>query len=160
DWILSMDRAPQTLWIPALLVFFGAGCARQPAVQAKQDSGPISVKATSVSVKKLQRDVESVGTLFPYEEVTISSEIEGRVVEVGADLGDSVRKGQTLVRVSDEEQRYLLAQNEAQLRQSLERLGLKNENDRVKDIKATPDVRRAQADLTDAEQRYKRARSL
>src|SRR3989454_2076837 len=137
-----------------------AGCSKEPAVQAKQDSGPIPVKTTSVSIKQLQRDVEAVGTLFPYEEVTISSEIDGRVVEVGADLGDSVKKGQVLVRVSDEEQRYLLAQNEAQLRQSLERLGLKDEKDRVADIKATPDVRRAQADLTDSEQRHARARSL
>jgi len=137
-----------------------AGCSKEPAVQAKQDSGPIPVKTTAVSVKQLQRDVESVGTLFPYEEVTISSEIDGRVVEVGADLGDSVSKGHVLVRVSDEEQRYMLAQHEAQLRQSLERLGLKDEKDRVTDIKATPDVRRAQADLTDAQQRYARAKSL
>src|SRR4026207_2500975 len=118
-----------------------AGCTREPAVEAKQDSGPVAIKTTGVTVKELRRDVESVGTLFPYEEVTISSEIDGRVVEVGADLGDSVKKGQALVRVSDEEQRYLLAQNEAQLRQSLERLGLKDEKDRVADIKLTPDVR-------------------
>src|SRR5437899_5677152 len=136
------------------------GCTRQSAVQAKQDTAPIPIKTTHVATKQLQRDVESVGTLFPYEEVTISSEIDGRVVEVGADLGDAVKKGQVLVRVSDEEQRYLLAQNEAQLRQSLERLGLKDEKERVADIKATPDVRRAQADLTDSEQRHARARSL
>ena len=137
-----------------------SGCSRQPAVEAKQESGPISVKTATVTIKQLRRDVESVGTLFPYEEVTISSEIDGRIVEVGADLGDTVKKDQVLVRVSDEEQRYLLAQNEAQLRQSLERLGLKDEKDRVADIKATPDVRRAQADLTDSEQRHARARSL
>jgi RND family efflux transporter MFP subunit len=144
----------------ALTVCSLAGCSRQPTVQAKQDSSPIAIRATPVAMKQLQRDVESVGTLFPYEEVTISSEIDGRVVEVGADLGDRVTKGQPLVRVSDEEQRYLVAQNEAQLRQSLERLGLTNETDRVTDIKATPEVRRAQADLTDAQQRYARARTL
>src|SRR5258706_901998 len=153
----QVNRLPN---IVALAICLSAGCNRQPAVQAKQDSSPILVKAAPVSIKQLQRDVESVGTLFPYEEVTISSEIDGRVVEVGADLGDNVAKGQVLVRVSDEEQRYLLAQNEAQLRQSLERLGLKDEKDRVADIKTTPDVRRAQADLTDAEQRYARARKL
>src|ERR1700687_2061104 len=125
----------------ALTVCSRAGCNRPPSVQAKQDSSPITIRATAVAVKQLQRDVESVGTLFPYEEVTISSEIDGRVVEVGADLGDRVTKGQPLVRVSDEEQRYLVAQNEAQLRQSLERLGLTNETDRVADIKATPEVR-------------------
>ena len=147
-------------YVVALALCILAGCTREPAVQAKQESGPILIKTASVTVKQLRRDVESVGTLFPYEEVTISSEIDGRVVEVGADLGDSVKKGQVLVRVSDEEQRYLLAQNEAQLRQSLERLGLKEEKDRVADIKTTPDVRRAQADLTDAEQRYSRTRRL
>src|SRR5262249_53588616 len=35
-----------------------------------------------------------------------------------------------------------------------------DEKDRVADIKTTPDVRRAQADLTDAEQRYSRTRRL
>jgi RND family efflux transporter MFP subunit len=129
-------------------------------VQAKQDSGPIRVRTASVVAKQLQRDVESVGTLFPFEEVIISSEIEGRVEEVTADLGDKVNENQVLVRVSDEEQRYLLAQNEAQMRQSLERLGLKDEKDRLQDIREAPDVRRAQADLFDAEQRYKRVRNL
>jgi RND family efflux transporter MFP subunit len=146
--------------VAILTVCVLAGCSRQPAVQANPDVGPIAIKAAPVTAKQLQRDVESVGTLFPFEEVTISSEIDGRVIEVGADLGDSVKKAHVLVRVSDEEQRYLLAQNEAQLRQSLERLGLKDEKDRVGDIKATPDVRRAQADLTDAEQRYSRFKRL
>src|SRR5256885_15106178 len=102
-----MDPTNRLTQVAALAIGLLAGCARQPAVEAKQDSGPIPVKTTGVSIKQLQRDVESVGTLFPYEEVTISSEIDGRVVEVGADLGDSVSKGHVLVRVSDEEQRYM-----------------------------------------------------
>ncbi|MEP7367427.1 MAG: efflux RND transporter periplasmic adaptor subunit, partial [Acidobacteriota bacterium] len=44
--------------------------------------------------------------------------------------------------------------------QSLERLGLRDEKDKVKDINETPEVRRAQADLTEAEQRYKRLVAL
>ncbi|HUS05846.1 MAG TPA: efflux RND transporter periplasmic adaptor subunit [Bryobacteraceae bacterium] len=136
------------------------GCTKQQPIQAKQDTGPITVSATPVSVRHVQRIVESVGTLFPFDETTISAEIEGKVVEVKADLGDQVVKGQVLVRISDEEQRYLLAQNEAQLHMSLERLGLKNEADRIKDIRETSEVRRAQADLVDAEQRYRRTRTL
>jgi RND family efflux transporter MFP subunit len=137
-----------------------AGCSRQAPTQAKQETGPVKVRVAPVSVRQIQRQVESVGTLFPYEEVIISSEIEGPVHEVNADLGDRVTQNQVLVRVSDEEQKYIVAQNEAQLRQSLERLGLKNEKDKVKDVKETPDVRRAQADLFDAEQRYIRTRKL
>ncbi|MSV29964.1 MAG: efflux RND transporter periplasmic adaptor subunit, partial [Bryobacterales bacterium] len=137
-----------------------SGCNRKAAVQSKQDGGPIKVKVASVIIKELQRDVESVGTLFPFEEVIISSEIEGKVIKVEADLGDRVTPGQVLVGVSEEEQQYVLNQNEAQLQQALESVGLKNVKDKVKDIKETPGVRRAQADLFDAEQRFKRVREL
>ena len=138
----------------------GAGCTRQQPVQAKQEAGPVQVKASPVTSKDIRRVVQSVGTLFPFDESVISAEIEGRVAEVNADLGDRVNKGQVLVRISDEEQRYLLAQTEAQLRMALERVGLRNENDRIKDIRDASEVRRAQADLFDAEQHYNRMRSL
>lgn len=144
----------------SLSAFFFSGCNRHPTVQAKPDSGPIKVRVAPLVAKQLQRDVEAVGSLFPYEEIVISSEIDGRVEQVKADLGDRVTEGAVLVQVSDEEQRYRLAQNEAQLQQSLERLGLKSENDKIKDIKETPEVRRAQADLFEAEQHYKRMRRL
>jgi RND family efflux transporter MFP subunit len=136
------------------------GCNRQQAVQANQTAAPIQVKVARVSAKQISRNVEAIGTLFPFEEVTISSEIEGRTLDVTVDLGDRVQKDQVIVSVVDEEQRYLLAQNEAQLRQALERLGLKNENDKVGDIKETPEVRRAAADLFDAEQKFRRMRDL
>ncbi len=137
-----------------------AGCNRTPPIEAKQDTGPVAVQVSQVISRQVQRSVDSVGTMFPFDEAIISAEIEGPVAEVNADLGDFVKKGDVLARISDEEQRYLLQQNEAQLRQSMERLGLKSENERVKDIRETPEVRRAQADMLEAEQRYKRLRSL
>lgn len=137
-----------------------SGCSRPAAVAVKQDTGPLAVRVAPVVAREMRRVVESVGTLYPFDEIIISAEVEGPVEQVNVDLGDQVTTGQVMVRILDEEQRYLVAQNEAQLRQSLERLGLKEENDRVKDIRETPEVRRAQAELTDAEQRYKRARNL
>lgn len=142
----------------AILSLFA--CGRTAPVAAKADSGPVPVKIAKVRPKQVQRIVESVGTLFPYDEVLVSAEIEGKVDQVNVDLGDAVTEGQVLVHISDEEQRYLLAQNEAQLRMSLERLGLNNDRDRVKDVRETPDVRRAAADLTEARQRHERTRLL
>jgi RND family efflux transporter MFP subunit len=113
-----------------------------------------------VTTQRLQRVVESVGTLYPYDETIISAEIEGRVKAVKVDLGDHVVTGQVLVEISEEEQKYLVAQTEAQLRAILERLGLQNENERLSDVRQAPDVRRAQADLTEAEQRYRRVKEL
>ena len=136
------------------------GCKGQRAAPTKRDSGPVSVRVAPVVSRQVQRVVEAVGTLYPYDEVVVSAEVDGRIEEVRFDLGDAVRQGDVLVRISEEEQRYLVAQTEAQLRQALERLGLKSEDERVQDIRETPDVRRAQADLFDAEQRYKRVREL
>lgn len=148
----------------ALLVLIAmaglSGCKQQKPIVMKQDTGPVKVPVTHVKMRQVQRVVESVGTLYPYDEVLVSAEIEGRVDQVDVDLGDSVTQGQILVHISDEEQRYILAQNEAQLRMSMERLGLKEENERVQDIRQTPEVRRAQADLNEAEMRYKRIREL
>lgn len=137
-----------------------SACTRQAPVEASKDNGPVQVRVTPVSAREVRRVVESVGTMFPFDEAIISAEVEGRVDQVAVDLGDEVAKDQVMVHISDEEQKYLVAQNEAQLRQSLERLGLKDENDRVKDIRETPETRRAQADLFDAEQHYTRVRSL
>jgi RND family efflux transporter MFP subunit len=134
-------------------------CAKQ-ATHAKQDPGPVRVRVAPVVARDVQRVVESVGTLYPFDETVVSAEIEGRIDAVNVDLGDRVTPGQVLVHIYDEEQRYLVAQMEAQLRQALERLGLKDENDHVKDITETPEPRRARADLFDAEQRFKRTRDL
>ncbi|MCC6590611.1 MAG: efflux RND transporter periplasmic adaptor subunit [Bryobacterales bacterium] len=142
------------------LTIIVSACQKQQEAKKKQDSGPIPVETARVTTRHLQRIVDSVGTLFPYDEVIVSAEIEGKVEKVEFDLGDNVKQGDVLVRISDEEQRYLLLQNEAQLRMSLERLGLKSEKDRVKDIRDTPEVRRAAADLRAAEQRFQRLRNL
>lgn len=141
------------------IVLMLAGCAKKEAA-AKKESGPVAVRVGKVGSRTITRSVESVGTLFPFDEAIISAEIDGRVESVSADLGDLVPQGFVLAKINDEEQRYMVAQQEAQLRQSLERLGLKDENDRVKDVTETPDVRRAKADLYEAETRYKRTREL
>jgi RND family efflux transporter MFP subunit len=144
----------------SLGLFVLSGCSKEQPIQAKQDGGPVQIRVATVSSRDIRRVVQSVGTLFPYDETIVSAEIDGRVTALGADLGDNVTKGQVLVRLSDEEQRYLVAQTEAQLRMAVERVGLKNENERLKDVREASEVRRAQADLFDAEQRYKRVRSL
>jgi multidrug efflux pump subunit AcrA (membrane-fusion protein) len=150
--------APATSVILSLLAL--AGCNQKPAGNNKKQSGPIAVRVAKVTQRVIQRSIDGVGTLFPYDEAIISAEVDGPLQQVTADLGDSVAQGQILARISDEEQRYLVAQQEAQLRQSLERLGLRDEKDRLQDIREAPDVRRARADLYDAETRYKRVREL
>ncbi len=141
--------------------FLTTGCGpKQPAQANKKQAEAVEVRVTTVAAKDITRVVESVGTMFPYDETVISAEIDGRVEKVEVDLGDKVQAGQVIVRISDEEQRYILLQNEAQLRQALERLGLRDEKDKLKDAKDAPEPRRAAAELYEAEQRFKRQQQL
>jgi multidrug efflux pump subunit AcrA (membrane-fusion protein) len=148
------------LIFPFVVLLLLSGCARQGVEAKKQEGGVVSVNVAPVEVREVRRTVESVGTMFPYDESSISAEIDGRVDDIKVDLGDQVTAGQVMVHIADEEQRYLLAQQEAQLRQALEKLGLKNESDKLNDIREAPGPRQAQADLYDAESRFKRVKSL
>ena len=95
-----MSRSFSTANLAALLAvsFSVSSCTRQQPVQAKQEAGPIAINAAPVTSKEVRRIVQSVGTLFPFDEGVVSAEIDGRVTEVNADLGDKVNKGQVLVR--------------------------------------------------------------
>ena len=87
---LSMSRTFISAKLAALLAvsFSVAGCARQQPVQAKQEAGPITINAAPVTSKEIRRVVQSVGTLFPFDESVVSAEIDGSVSEVNADFGD------------------------------------------------------------------------
>ena len=143
-----------------VLLLVSVGCAKKEGPVLKKNADVVTIDVATVTAHNTARVVETVGTLFPFDETVISAEIDGRVDEVKADLGDSVKLGDVLVHISDEEQRYLVAQNEAQLRQSMERLGLKTENEKLKDIKDAPDTRKAEAELYDTQTRYARQKQL
>jgi len=84
------------------LIPFGMACSNKPAgrqVEASANGRPLPVQVAKVELRQVRRTVESVGSLFPYEEVTVSSEVEGKVEEVVADVGDRVNQGQPLVKI-------------------------------------------------------------
>lgn len=121
---------------------------------------PTPVRMVRVELRKIRRNVESVGSLFPNEEVTVSSEVEGKVDEVVADVGDRVDRGQPLVKVSPIELKLALEQQRAALQQARARLGLPDGVEDVKDVQEAAEVKKAAADLNDAEKKFRRARSL
>ena len=82
-----------------MLVLFS--CAKKEEVAVKKNADVVTVEVATVSAHDKARVVETIGTLFPFDETVISSEIDGRVDEVKADLGDQVTQGQVLVHVSD-----------------------------------------------------------
>ena len=127
------------------------------------DSGaarPVAVRIVPVEPRQIRRNVESVGSLFPLDEVTVSSEVEGRVEQVLVDVGDHVSAGQTIVKVVPTELQLTLDQQRASLQQARARLGLSENGGDFKDVRGAPEVKKAAADLADAEQKFQRAKTL
>ncbi|HKE02866.1 MAG TPA: biotin/lipoyl-binding protein, partial [Blastocatellia bacterium] len=113
----------------ALLALFDSSCVRDSSGKSQNGKPGASapkpkVKTVPVEQRQQRRMVEAVGSLFAYDEVTVSSEAEGRVEEVMVDVGDRVGKGQTLARVSPVEFQLTVEQQQAALRQARARLGL------------------------------------
>ena len=159
------SRAILLFPVIASLVLLGSSCARDTSGKSQNGKPGASapkpkVKAAAAEQRQQRRAVEVVGTLFAYDEVTVSSEAEGRVEEVMVDVGDRVGKGQTLARVSPVEFQLTVDQQQAALRQARARLGLTETDGELKDARQAAEVKKAAADLTDAEQKYNRAQSL
>jgi RND family efflux transporter MFP subunit len=126
-----------------------------------RSSKEIQVTPISVQIKQFRRDVEAVGSLFPEEEVTVSSEVDGRVDQVFVDVGDRVEAGQPLVGVSTVELKLALDQQRALFRQARTRLGLpEDSDDDLIKVTDAAEVKKAAADLKQADDIYKRSQVL
>lgn len=98
-----------------------AGCSKQGDAQAVaatatvagSDAVPITV--ATVSVRPTRRLLKFVGTLFGNEQVTLSSQVEGQITVLHADLGDQVAADQVLVAIDDDAARAQLREVEARL---------------------------------------------
>lgn len=76
---------------------------------------PIAVSVVPVTTVKVERVADLVGAFFANEEVTVSTQLESRVVWYGPDMGDRVAAGDVIVRLDDAELRTQLREVEAKL---------------------------------------------
>lgn len=133
-------------------------CARGRA--AAEHGKAVKARVVTLERTPVRRDIESVGSLFAYDEVTVSSEVEGKVESVLADVGDRVARGQPLVKVLPVELELGLEQQRGAYQQTRARLGLGEGDEDVADRTQAAEVKHAQAALEDAEQKFKRSESL
>ena len=142
------------------LAWAAAGCSKTETAQARgRDSAAKSVTVEEVRQDTVRRAVEVVGTLAAVDQVTVSSETEGKVSRILADLGDRVTAGQALIQLDNEKQQYNFDQQKAALARALAQYGA-TDPQHLPDIEKTPDVQKAGADLQQAKQSYDRANEL
>src|SRR5437764_11296217 len=124
----------------AVCAIAGGGCSKAPAAQVRsRESAAKSVKVEQVRQDSMRRSVEVVGTLAAVDQVTISSEADGKVSRILADLGDRVRAGQPLVQVDQEKQQYNFEQQKASLARALAQYGAADP-EHLPETEKTPDV--------------------
>jgi multidrug efflux pump subunit AcrA (membrane-fusion protein) len=136
------------------------GCGKTGAAAGKAEEGPLPIAVAKVQAKEVRRTIDVTGTLVAVEEATVSSEVEGRVLRIAADLGDRVSAGQPLVVLDPEKLQYRLDQQRAALGRALARYGVVDPNAPLPEIERTPDVQKAFAERAQAEQAFRRAQEL
>ncbi len=151
---------PSGIAIVAALALGAVGCSKSDTAQAR--SGESTAKQVRVEVVRrdsVRRAVDVVGTLAAVDQVTISSEADGKVSRILADLGDRVTAGQVLIKIDSEKQQYTYDQQQAALARALAQYGATDPQN-LPDIEKTPDAQRANADLVQATQAFDRASEL
>jgi len=154
-----MDLRKRTSLAATLALMAAAGCGKGVSGDAAS-SKPVKARVVAVQERQVRRSVEAVGTLFPYDEVTVGSEVDGKIARVLVDVGDGVALGRPLVEVSPLELRLTAEQQAASLDQVRAQLGLPDGAEGLDDVEQAAEVKRAAADRTDAGQKFERARSL
>ncbi|MHA2610748.1 MAG: efflux RND transporter periplasmic adaptor subunit [bacterium JZ-2024 1] len=138
---------------------------RAKAKESEKDDSRKTERALAVDVapareQLVEKTVHFVGSFAPEKVVVASSEVDGKIVEIYADVGDRVRAGQVLARLEDEEYRLMVKQAEGQVKSTLSRLGLNEMPQGGIIVEETPNARRAKAQLEQAQADYERIKTL
>ena len=140
-----------------------SACSSTKASKGKEGAAEekaVPIKVAKVESREVRRTVESVGSVYAYDEVAISAEVDGRVEKVLVDVGDHVTKGQTLVEILPIEYKLAVDQQEAMMEQARAKLGIANDDGKVIDPTQTAAVKKAAADLANAKQKFERTKEL
>ena len=144
--------------LAAASMFFGCGKST-PSVLGDA-AHPALVHVYTVAEETAQRRVQASGSLFAFEESIISAQVEGRISQVLADVGDNVKENQPLIVLDPQELQFEVDRQRGIVRQVRAQLGINPGDPPPSDPKTLASVQRAEADRFEADQKYGRAREM
>jgi membrane fusion protein (multidrug efflux system) len=83
---------------------------------------PLIVAVATAGERSLERTAEVQGALYPRERTTLAANVDGAVVQINADFGDSAQSGQILMRIDPREYQLRLDSAQAAVNQARARL--------------------------------------
>jgi len=92
------------------------GCNKQEQKVVKERA--VNVRVWTTENRSLRPFVESIGTLNPYDTVTISSELDGILKSIHVNEGSSVTRGQLIAEIKEIDYRLAMEQAAAALKQA------------------------------------------
>lgn len=147
--------------LAAAAIVFPAGCSRSQSASVLGDaSHPTPIHSYTVAEETARRRIQAVGSLYALEESTLSSEVEGSVDQVLADVGDNVKEGQPLIVLDPRELQFEVDRQRGIVTQVRAQLGIGPNDPPPTDPKKIASVQRAEADLFDADHKYTRAQEM
>jgi RND family efflux transporter MFP subunit len=153
------NRFASALILPALFIL--GGCAKSAPDSVLGDAAhPTPVHLYTVAEETTQRRVQASGSLFALEESILSAQVEGRVSQVLADVGDNVTEGQPLIMLDPQELQFEVDRQRGLVTQVRAQLGIGPGDPPPADPKQIASVQRAAADLFDADHKYTRAKEM
>ena len=160
---LRNNRSRAVLWLAAgasLLVSSCGNTRKVTAAGSSSEDKALAVTIATVESREVRRTVEAVGSLFAFDEVIVSPEVDGRAEKVLVDVGDRVTKGQVLAQILPLEYELAVSQSQALLDQARAKLGLVEGQEQLGDPTQAASVKKAAADLANAEQKFRRTAEL
>jgi len=158
DFPRGLNRLAQLLVFASV---FATGCSKAQTASVLGDAAhPTPVHSYTVAEETARRRIQAVGSLYAFEESILSSEVEGRVADVLADVGDNVREGQPLITLDSRELQFEVDRQRGLVTQVRAQLGIGPNDPPPSDPKKLAAVQRAEADLFDAEHKYGRAQQM
>lgn len=115
----------------------------EPTVTPDKGPDPVVVTVAAATPRAVERRVRTVGTLHGFEEIEVSPLVDGRVVRIARDVGDTVAPGDTLLEIDDTDFLLSVQEVERALELELASLGLSTVPDPSFDLTRLPSVERA-----------------
>ena len=118
--ILRRAKLPVKIALAAVLIAAGWGAYKVFFAKGGPQNGPRNVMVAVETAEIRRGPIREVGlfsgTLIPKTSFTVAPKISGRIKQLLVDIGDTVRQGQLVAVLEDDEYRQQVAQAEADLR--------------------------------------------
>jgi RND family efflux transporter MFP subunit len=107
-------RTRRVIFLLLMLILLNVGCKKK---EEKVDERVMNVKIWTVENKSLRPFVSTIGTLKPFEEVIVSSEVDGIAKNIRVNEGTPVSKGMLIAEINETDYRLEARRAEAVLKQ-------------------------------------------